>query len=59
MLFFSLSILFKTTVSLNDINDIVSYYLYLYLNLNPYKLVSVIAKKRGDTAIVLNKLNVL
>ena len=31
----------------NDIKNSVSYYLYLYINLNPYKLVSAIAKGGG------------
>jgi hypothetical protein len=42
---FSLSLSWlKTIASLNDIKNSLSYYLYLYINLNPYKLVSAIAK---------------
>ena len=50
---FSLSLLlFNTIASLNDIKNSVSYYLYLYINLNPYKLVSAIAKEeRGITVL--------
>jgi hypothetical protein len=47
---------FKTIASLNDIKNSVSYYLYLYINLNPYKLVSAIAKGVG---VFGGKLNVL
>jgi hypothetical protein len=37
----------KKNAPLNDIKNSVSYYLYLYINLSPYQLVSAIAKK-GD-----------
>jgi hypothetical protein len=54
MIFVSLSILllFKTIASLNDIKKSVSYYLYLYINVSPYKLASAIATGGGGVAIV-------
>jgi len=42
---------FKTIASLNDIKNSVSHYLYLYINLNPYKLVSAIAKGGGSNVL--------